>query len=73
MKDEYIRIIDGDPTRKAIATTKKISDLEYEIVEFDIPVDYIEIGEELLKEITADADNEGITLKVDIDKILPDK
>ena len=73
MKDEYIRTIDGDPTKKAIVITKRISDLEYEIIKFDIPIGHIEIGEELLKEITADADKDGITLRADIDKILPEK
>lgn len=73
MKYEYTRIIEGCPKKMARIVTKRISDLEYEIVKFEIPTCHTEIGEELLKEITDDADKNGITLKVDIDKILPEK
>jgi len=75
MKDEYIKIIENDPTKKARLVTKRISEKEYEIVEFDIPIELRIKGieEQLLKEVTDDADNEGITLHVDINRIMAKK
>lgn len=75
MKDEYVKIIENNPTKKARVVTKRISENEYEIVKFDIPAEYIDggIGEQLLKEIADDADNEGVTLHVDINKIMAEK
>lgn len=72
MKDEYVRIIENDPTKKARAVLERIGDLEYEIVKFDIPTGYTdgEVGEQLLKEITDDADSEGVTLHADINRIM---
>lgn len=75
MKEEYVRIIDNDPTKKARVITKRISEKEYEIVKFDVPVECIdgETWERLLQEITEDADKEGVTLSVDINKIMSEK
>jgi N-acetylglutamate synthase-like GNAT family acetyltransferase len=75
MKEEYVRIIENDPTKKARIITKKISEKEYEIVKFEIPVEYVDggVGEQLLQEITEDADKEGIALSVDINKIMSEK
>lgn len=72
LKAEYIRIIENNPLKKARLVTKRISENEYEIVEFDIPEDFRFKGieDELLKEVTDDADNEGITLHVDINKMV---
>lgn len=74
MKAEYVKIIENDPTRKATLLTKKISENEYEIIKLDIPKEYWYKGieEELLKEVTDDADNEGVTLHVDINKMIKD-
>ena len=71
MKTEYIKVIENDNMKKARFITTKRGENEYEIIEFDIPEEYRNKGieEELLKEVTDDADNEGITLHVDIDKI----
>lgn len=75
MKAEYIKIIENNPTKKARLLTERISKNEYEIVEFDIPVEHRDKGieDELLKEVTYDADNERITLHVDINKIMTNK
>ncbi len=75
MKTEYIKIVDNDPTKKARIKTKKISEKDYEIIEMYVPLELNSsvIGEELLKEVTDDADREGIVLHVDINKILPKK
>lgn len=72
MKNEYIKIIENDPTKKVRIITKRISEKSYEIVKLDIPTEDIngETVEQLLKEITDDADNEGIYLSVDINKIM---
>lgn len=72
MKAEYIKIIDNDPTKKAMLLTVRISESEYEIVELVIPEGYRNEGieDELLKEVTEDADNQGITLLVDINKMM---
>ena len=72
MKTEYIKVIENDNMKKARLLTTKRGENEYEIIEFDIPEEYRNKGieEELLKEVTDYADNEGITLYVDIDKIL---
>ena len=58
--------------KKARLLTVRRSENEYEIVELDIPEEYRNKGieEELLKEITDDADNEGIILRVDINKMV---
>lgn len=58
--------------KKARLVTVRISENEYEIVEFDIPKEYRNKGieDELLKEVTDDADDKGVTLRVNIDKIL---
>lgn len=71
MKTEYTKIIENS-TKKARLLTKRISDLEYEIVEMDIPIElrFSGIEDELLKEVTDDADNEGITLRVDINRMM---
>ena len=75
MKTEYVKIIENDPTKKARLVTAKRSENEYEIVEFYVPREYIDkgIGEELLEEVTSDADKEMITLHMNIDKILRGK
>lgn len=75
MKKDYIKIINNDPTRKARITTRKLSDTDYEIIDMYVPMgsDYVEIGEELLREVTADADKESVMLHVDINKILSKK
>lgn len=75
MKSEYIKIVGNDPMKKARLLTKRINEHEYEIIELDIPEEYIDkgIGEELLKELTDDADNEGITLSVNINKMMTKK
>lgn len=75
LKDEYIKIIENNPMKKARLLTVRRSENEYEIVEFDIPEEYRNKGieDELLREITDDADNEGVTLHVDINKIIPRK
>jgi hypothetical protein len=72
MKNEYIKTIENNPTKKVRIVTKRISEKEYEMVKFDIPTEDTdgEIVEQLLKEITDDADNEGIYLSVDINKIM---
>lgn len=72
LKDEYIKIIENSPVKKARLVTVRRGENEYEIVEFDIPEEYRNKGieDELLKEITDDADNEGITLQVNINKIM---
>lgn len=72
MKVEYVKIIENDYTKKARLITERISENEYEIVEFGIPEEYRNKGfeEELLEEVAGDADNEGVTLRVDIDKII---
>lgn len=72
MKDEYIKIIENNPMKKARLVTVRRGENEYEIVEFDIPEEYRNKGieDELLKEVTEDADNQGITLHVDINKIM---
>lgn len=72
MKTEYIKIIENNPMKKARLVTMRRSENEYEIVEFDIPKEYRDKGIEykLLKEVTDDADEQGITLYVDIDKII---
>lgn len=74
LKAEYVKIIENDPIKKARLLTERISENEYEIVKLDIPVEYRNEGieEELLKEVTDDADNEGITLHVDINKMIND-
>ena len=71
MKTEYIKVIENDNMKKARLLTTKRGENEYETIEFDIPEEYRNKGieEELLKEVTDYADNEGITLYVDIDKI----
>jgi len=75
MKTEYIKIIGNDPTKKAKITVRKISENDYEIVDMYVPMGsgFTEIGEELLNEVTADADKESITLHVDINRILSKK
>ncbi len=72
MKAEYVKIIDNDPMKKARLLTVRISESEYEIVELVIPEGYRNEGieDELLKEVTEDADNQGITLLVDINKMM---
>ena len=72
MKTEYIKIIENNPMKKARLTTVRRGESEYEIVEFYIPKEYRNKGieEELLKEVTDDADNDGAILHVDINKIL---
>lgn len=71
MKTEYIKIIDHDPEKKARILTKKINENNYEIIEMDIPVEYRFKGieNELLEEVTDDADRENVTLHVDINNI----
>ena len=72
MKAEYVKMIENDPMKKARLITARRGENDYEIVKFDIPEEYRNKGieEKLLKEITEDADNEGITLRVDINKII---
>lgn len=72
LKDEYIKIIENNPMKKARLLTVRRSENEYEIVEFNIPEEYRNKGieEELLKEVTDDADDQGITLHVDINNIM---
>ena len=71
MKAEYVKMIEND-MKKARLITARRGENDYEIVKFDIPEEYRNKGieEKLLKEITEDADNEGITLRVDINKII---
>jgi predicted GNAT family acetyltransferase len=75
LKTEYIKIMKNNPVKKAKIVTKRISEKEYEIIEFDIPIELRQngIAEQLLKEVTNDADNEGVTLHVDINKIMANK
>ncbi len=75
MKTEYIKIIDNDPMKKARIITRKLSEDNYEIVDMYVPMGpgFSEIGEELLREVTADADKESVTLHVDINRILSKK
>ena len=75
MKTEYIKIVDNDPTKKARIVTRKLSENDYEIIDMYIPIECnsLTIGDEILKEVTADADREGITLHVDINNILSKK
>lgn len=72
LKAEYIKIIENNPMKKARLVTVRRSENEYEIVEFDIPEEYRNKGieDELLKSVTHDADEQGITLHVDINKIM---
>ncbi len=72
LKTEYIKIIENNPMKKARLVTIRRSEDEYEIVEFDIPKEYRNKGieDELLKEVTDDADNEEVVLYVDISKIM---
>lgn len=65
---EYIKVIENNPMKKAA----RISEDEYEIVEFYVPKEYRNKGieEELLKKVTDDADNEGVTLRVDINNMM---
>lgn len=75
MKTEYVKIIDNDPTKKVRIITRKLSENDYEIVDMYVPMEsnFKGIEEELLKEVTADADREGITLHADINRILSKK
>jgi len=75
MKTEYIKIIDNESTKKARIVTRKLSETDYEIIDMYIPIEYslTEIGEDLLKEVIADADGEGVTLHVDVNRILSKK
>jgi predicted GNAT family acetyltransferase len=75
LKTEYVKIIDNDPTKKARILTRKISESEYEIIEMYVPMEsnFKGIEEELLKEVTDDADRERITLHVDVNRILSKK
>ena len=75
LKDEYIKIIGNNPMKIARLLTVRRSENEYEIIEMDIPVEFIIKGieDELIKEVTDDADREGIILHVDINKILSKK
>jgi predicted GNAT family acetyltransferase len=72
LKAEYIKIIENNPINKAKLITLRRSENEYEIIEFDIPKEYRDKGieEQLLKEVTDDADDEGITLHVNINNIM---
>ncbi len=72
MKGEYKKILDNNSTKTARIVTKKLNEKEYEIVEMDIHTEFNfeETGYELLREVTFDADREGITLCVDINKIM---
>lgn len=72
MKAEYIKIIENNPMKKARLVTVRRGENEYEIVEFDIPEEYRNKGieDELLKEVTDDADNEEVVLHIDINKIM---
>ena len=75
MKEEYTKIAESDPTKKARAVLKRLSEKEYEIVKFDAPIELIDggLGERLLQEIIDDADNEGVILHMDINKIIAEK
>lgn len=75
LKTEYIKIIENNPMKKARLVTIRRSEDEYEIVEFDIPKEYRNKGieDELLKEVTDDADNEEVVLYADISKITSKK
>jgi hypothetical protein len=75
MKDEYIKIAENDPTKKARAILKRLNEKEYEMVKFEAPIELIDggLGEQLLQEIVDDADKEGVTLHVDINKMLIEK
>jgi len=75
MKTEYIKIIDNESTKKARIVTRKLSEIDYEIIDMHIPIEFshTKIGEDLLKEVTADADRESVTLHVDINRILSKK
>lgn len=75
MKEEYIKIIGNDNKKEARAVLKRLNEKEYEIVKFVSPIELIDggLGEKLLQEIIDDADNEGVALSVNINKIMSEK
>lgn len=75
MKEEYVKIAENNPKKIARAVLKRLNEKEYEIVKFAAPIELIDggLGEQLLQEIADDADNEGVVLRVDINKIMSEQ
>ena len=72
MKLEYEKEIEGFTGQKARLLLSKINQKEFELMHFDIPEECgskIEIMEELLGQVTSDADKEDIILRVDFKKV----
>ena len=73
MKLEYEKEIEGFTGQKARLLVLKINEKEFELMHFDIPEECgsktFEIMEELLGQVTSDADKEDIVLRVDFKKV----